>query len=212
MGDTDGVGWPIVGECDFFRGAANHEVRRGDGGRMRGRDQQRRFEQLLNEHRRIVFKVAAVYAREAEDRNDLAQEICVQLWRSFASFDETRGRFSTWMYRVALNVAISQVRRVAAGDDHFEPLQQHHLESIGHDAADDPDERLGVLQELISQLDPFNRALILLYLEDRSYEEIAEVLGLSVTNVATKISRIKQKLRGQVSVADPVREENKHGT
>jgi RNA polymerase sigma-70 factor (ECF subfamily) len=169
---------------------------------MRGRDQQRRFEQLLNEHRRIVFKVATVYARELEDRNDLAQEICVQLWRSFASFDETRGRFSTWMYRVALNVAISQVRRVTVGEGHLEPLQQHHLESIGEEAANDPDERLAVLQDLISQLDPLNRALILLYLEERSYEEIAEVLGISVTNVATKISRIKQKLRGQVSAAD----------
>ncbi|HUA81192.1 MAG TPA: sigma-70 family RNA polymerase sigma factor [Dyella sp.] len=171
---------------------------------MRGRQQQQAFEILLREHQRIVLKVVSMYARHPEDRNDLAQEICVQLWRSFPSFDETRARFSTWMYRVALNVAISQVRRTPRQEDRFEPLESSHLDTIGgSDGVAEPDERLVALRGLIDQLDSLNRALILLYLEDRSYSDIADILGISETNVATKISRIKQKLRHQMTGTVP---------
>jgi RNA polymerase sigma-70 factor (ECF subfamily) len=170
---------------------------------MAERHPQQRFEDLLREHRRIIFKVAAIYARDASDRDDLAQEISVQLWRSFARYDERRAKFSTWLYRIALNVAISQVRR---GRDRFaervEPLQAQHLETIGGgDDMAEQDERLAALYAFIGQLDALNRALILLYLEERSYAEIAEILGISETNVATKIGRVKQKLRGQMTAA-----------
>lgn len=169
---------------------------------MRGREQQRAFEILLREHQRIVFKVVSVYARHPEDRRDLTQEICVQLWRSFASFDEKRAQFSTWMYRVALNVAISQMRRPPRQEESLDPQQ---LEALGGTAEMvEQDERLDALYDFIEQLDPLNRALILLYLEDRSYVEIAEVLGISETNVATKISRIKQKLRSRMTGVVPV--------
>lgn len=172
---------------------------------MTAKRRQHEFESLLREHQRIVFKVAAMYARGAEDRDDLAQEICTQLWRSFAGYDATRSKFSTWMYRIALNVAISQVRRNAPAQAHpHESLQSHHLETIGGgQGIDEPDPRLQALYELIEQLDALNRALILLYLEDRSYSEIAEILGISETNVATKLGRIKQKLRGQMTAAEP---------
>lgn len=168
---------------------------------MTARQHQQRFAALLHEHRRIVFKVAGLYSRTVADREDLIQEISVQLWRSFAHYDEQRAKFSTWLYRIALNVAISQARRerwVESG--RFEPLETHHLETVGGGAAmAEPDERLTELYAFIGQLDPLNRALILLYLEDRHYAEIAEILGISETNVATKISRIKQKLRGQMT-------------
>lgn len=172
---------------------------------MRRREQQRAFETLLREHQRIVFKVVSVYARHPEDRRDLTQEICVQLWRSFSKFDETRARFSTWLYRVALNVAISQMRRPPRQYERLEMLDQQQLDA-GEDTVGivEPDERLEALYHFIDQLDPLNRALILLYLEDRSYGEIAEILGISETNVATKISRIKQKLRHQMTGAMPV--------
>jgi len=170
---------------------------------MHGQERQRVFEKLLREHQRIVFKVVSVYARHPDDRNDLMQEICVQLWRSFASFDEERAHFSTWMYRVALNVAISQVRRQSPRSA-IESLQQHHLDTIGDtQGAPDYDERIEALYGFIEQLDRLNRALILLYLEDRSYREIADILGISETNVATKISRIKQKLRNQMTGTEP---------
>ncbi len=168
---------------------------------MTARPQQQRFEMLLHEHRGIVFKVAGLYSRSVADRDDLVQEISTQLWRSFDHYDPARAKFSTWMYRIALNVAISQARRWPEAD-RFEPLQAHHLETVGGgEPTPEPDERLTALYAFIGQLDPLNRALILLYLEDKSYTDIAEILGISETNVATKISRIKQKLRGQMMAA-----------
>ncbi|HET6804844.1 MAG TPA: sigma-70 family RNA polymerase sigma factor [Frateuria sp.] len=163
---------------------------------------QRQFEALMQEHRGIVFKVASVYARGREDRDDLAQEIAVQLWRAFGSYDAARAKFSTWMYRVALNVAISHARR-AIRDERLQPLEAAHLELPGDTDVAQPDERLAALYAFIGQLDPLNRALIVLYLEDRSCAEIAQVLGISETNVATKIGRIKQKLRVQLVAAAP---------
>ena len=167
---------------------------------MTDRQRQRQFEALLQEHRGIVFKVASIYARGGEDRSDLAQEIAVQLWRSFGSYDAARAKFSTWMYRVALNVAISHARH-AAKDERLEPLDAVHLELPGDPDVSAPDERLAALYAFIGKLDPLNRALILLYLDDRSHVEIAQVLGISETNVATKIGRVKQKLRGQMAAA-----------
>lgn len=174
---------------------------------MADRERQRRFEALLREHRRIVFKVAAAYAGGVHDRDDLAQEIAVQLWRSFGRFDERHAKFSTWMYRVALNVAISQLRRARrSGADRLEPLDGALRENIvdadaaPHEAVE-RNERVAVLGAFIGGLDPLNRALVLLYLDGRGYAEIAEVLGISETNVATKLNRIKQKLRSGMASA-----------
>jgi RNA polymerase sigma-70 factor (ECF subfamily) len=167
---------------------------------MKDHRRQREFDTLLQQHRGIVFKVASVYARGREDRADLAQEIAVQLWRSFGSFDERRAKFSTWMYRVSLNVAISHARQQAR-DERLEPLDATHLELPGDPDVTQPDERLAALYAFIGQLDPLNRALIVLYLDERSYAEIAQVMGISETNVATRIGRIKQKLRGRMTAA-----------
>src|SRR5690625_4248651 len=124
-----------------------------------------RFEALLREHRKIVFKVAAIYARGPEDRRDLVQEISTQLWRSFHRYDERRGKFSTWMYRVALTVAISQARREPwAEANRLETLDDRHLDTIAGEAEATEDERLEALYAFIGQLDAPNRALILLYL------------------------------------------------
>lgn len=171
---------------------------------MTTRQSQHRFEGLLREHRKIIFKVAAIYARKAADRNDLEQEICVQLWRSFGSYDENRARFSTWMYRIALNVAISKLRRDRKSlVGRFESLDDIHLETMASDERiSEESDRLEMLYALISRLEALNRAVILLYLEDRTYAEIADILGISETNVATKINRIKQKLRGEVTTAE----------
>jgi len=88
---------------------------------MRDKPDQRRFEMLLRAHQGIVFKVAGVFAYSMHDREDIAQEIAAQLWRSFASFDERRAKFTTWMYRVALNVAISHARNAGrSGAEHLD--------------------------------------------------------------------------------------------
>jgi len=173
---------------------------------MTDRRHQQRFEMLLREHRKIIFKVASVYTREVEDRNDLAQEISVQLWRSFGSYDARRAKFSTWMYRIALNVAISQRRREKGSLAHrTESLHEHQLEALGGgEPIAEQDERLAALHIFIGEFDALNRALILLYLEDKSYAEIAEILGISETNVATKLGRIKQRLRGQMTATETI--------
>jgi RNA polymerase sigma factor (sigma-70 family) len=161
-------------------------------------DLSRRFEGLLREHRRIVFHVARIYAGHSDERHDLAQEICSQLWRAFPRYDATR-RFSTWMYRIALNTGITHLRRATARAAHFESLDDDALEATPDCSAAPDFERLAELDARIAQLDPLERALILLYLEDRAYAEIAEILGVSETNVATKISRIKQRFRMQMT-------------
>lgn len=161
----------------------------------------RHFEALWREHRGIVLKVAGLYAQHAEDRRDLAQEIGMQLWRSFGRYDARRAKFSTWLYRIALNVAISHVRRPGPRAGQVEPLAERHLETLAGPAPAPRDERLDALHACIGKLDALNRALIFLYLEDRSHAEIAEVLGLSETNVATRIHRIKHTLRAQLTAA-----------
>jgi RNA polymerase sigma-70 factor (ECF subfamily) len=155
------------------------------------------FEFLLREHQRIVFKIAALYAGDAEDRRDLAQEICIQLWRSFPGYDPRR-RFSTWMYRVALNVGISSLRQQQRHRLPLQPLDDEIAATVG---IDDPteDERMTALRAFIAGLAPLDRALILLYLDERETAEIADVLGISASNVTTKISRIKQRLRAGVT-------------
>lgn len=154
-----------------------------------------RFEALFDRHRKIVFKVASTYCRHAEDRRDLAQEISVQLWRAFPGYDEQRP-FSTWMYRVALNVAISFARRAGKRHRHMVALDDDTAEPID-DRAVTPgsDDRVRTLYRIIDGLPELDRALMLLYLEDHGYREIAEVLGISETNVATKINRLKQRIR-----------------
>lgn len=157
-------------------------------------DTQQQFHALFEHHRKIVFKVANTYSRHPEDRADLAQEIAAQLWRAFPGYDPDRS-FSTWMYRIALNVAISFVRR-RRHDRHTEPLDDGHAEVVGDAGVDyETDERVRALDRFIAQLESLNRALLLLYLEERSYREIADILGISETNVATKISRLKQRIR-----------------
>lgn len=170
---------------------------------MRGKPDQQRFEMLLREHQRIVLKIAGAYAHSAHDRDDLAQDIAAQLWRSFGTFDASRAKFTTWMYRVALNVAISSLRSAKrSGAERLEPLDDTHLETVAGATETQPEalerhERLVALHDFIARLEPLNRALVLLYLDDRSYAEIADVLGISETNVATKLGRIRQTLRGQ---------------
>lgn len=183
---------------------------------MADQQRQRQFERLLRDHRRIVFGVAGAYAGSVYDRDDLAQEIAAQSWRSFGSYDEQRAKFSTWMYRVALNVALSHLRQQRhAGPEHLEPLGDAHLETVAdtdaapHDVAE-RNERMVVLRKFIAGFDPLNRALVLLYLQDRSYAEIADVLGISETNVATKLNRIKQKLRGEMTA--PITRGVRNGT
>jgi RNA polymerase sigma-70 factor (ECF subfamily) len=157
---------------------------------MISRELQQRFQTSLEAHKGILYKVSNAYCKNWDDREDLAQEITVQLWRAFPSFDQSFA-FSTWMYRIALNVAISFYRRESVRTRYVQPGEEGLLGAI--DLTAGHSDELAQLNEFIERLDPLNRALVLLYLDGNSYREIAEVLGITETNVATKISRLKKR-------------------
>jgi RNA polymerase sigma factor (sigma-70 family) len=159
--------------------------------------EQERFQNLLEDHKKILYKICHSYCRNPSDRDDLAQEIIVQLWRSFRSFDQ-RVRFSTWMYRIALNVAISFHRRESVRTRHIVPGSEHLLEAL--DETGNRSDEVELLYQWMAELDPLNKALVILYLDGNSYQEIAIVLGIRETNVATKISRLKQAMRQKKEV------------
>lgn len=167
---------------------------------------QTRFSALLDQHRGIVLKVAASYCRDSHDRQDLAQEITLQLWRAFPQFDQARS-FSTWMYRIALNVAISHLRgsvrgeRTSALDDVPETHSALHVDDHTTQLAED--QPLRTLYAVINRQSGLDRALLLLWLEDRSQREIADILGISESNVATKLSRLKERIREQFNNPNP---------
>jgi RNA polymerase sigma-70 factor (ECF subfamily) len=150
---------------------------------------QKQFLALLAEHQRPLLKVCWVYGSSTADRDDLLQEIIRQLWTSFPRYDATRP-FATWMYRVALNVAIDQRRR-----QHRIPVT---VSLVDEDARDDDQprkEQLAELRELMQQLSEAERALLLLHLEGHSHREIGDILGLSESNVGTRLNRLKTTLR-----------------
>lgn len=158
-----------------------------------------RFETLLGENRRIVYKICNSYCPNRDDRDDLAQEIVTELWRSFPAFDE-RSRFSTWLYRVALNVAISFHRREDRRARHVVPGDEHLLEVAGETQS--RPEELILLHAFIEKLDQMNKALILLYLDGYGYREIAGTIGITETNVATKINRLRNVMKRHFSATE----------
>jgi RNA polymerase sigma-70 factor (ECF subfamily) len=150
--------------------------------------------QMILENQGIIHKICNSYCNNKSDREDLAQEIMYQLWKSANSFKEEY-KFSTWMYRIALNVAISFYRKEKKNNDII-PLSENasDIEDDAHGSVD-MEENINLLQQFIHELKSIDKALMLLYLEAKSYSEIAEIMGISETNVATKISRIKDKLK-----------------
>lgn len=150
------------------------------------------FEHLMERHRGILYKVSRLYCARQESRDDLVQEILIQLWRSFERWDRSRP-FSTWMYRIALNVAISFHRKESAHAKHVLEGEEHLLQ-LPSQQREEP-ETIRVLYRYIESLEPLDRALILLHLDGCSYEETADVLGITVTNVATKLSRLKARMK-----------------
>jgi RNA polymerase sigma-70 factor (ECF subfamily) len=156
----------------------------------------------LNEHKGIIYKIAQGYSRVPEDAKDLAQEIVVQLWKSFPRYDP-KFKFSTWMYRVSLNVAISAFRREKRRTYPVIPMDEIVMEAAAGPEPGGLNERVAELYRVIGTFDELNRALMLLYLDDNSHHDIAKILGISETNVATKISRLKLKIKEQFAKNNP---------
>lgn len=144
----------------------------------------------------IIYKIAALYTNDEHDRNDLAQEIIYQLWKSFDSFKQ-RSAISTWIYRVAMNVAVHYLK-TSKRKITTVPLDEQVINIRETDNAVF-EEKLSQFRQHINNLNLLDKGIVMLYLDDKSYEEIAQVTGLSITNVGTRIMRIKEKLKKQVN-------------
>jgi len=153
------------------------------------RSTKKEFSKLIEKHQAIIHKVTLVYTNGPADREDLFQEICLQLWKAYPNF-RGEAKFSTWMYRVALNTAISTIRK-DRNNPGFERLTDHDgAMDENHDEA----EQLKQLYTAISKLNRIDKAIILLWLDEKSYEEIASIIGTTKSNVSVKLVRIKRKL------------------
>ncbi len=149
---------------------------------------EKEFLTLIHLHQRIIHKVSRMYTDHTEDRKDLFQDIVFQLWKSYPSFKGT-AKISTWMYRIALNTALA-ARRKSKPELYYNEILPEKAEEVFAD-----DEREAYLYIALKKLPESERALIALLLEDLSYQEIAEITGLSVSNTGVKINRIKEKLK-----------------
>ncbi|MBU2916844.1 sigma-70 family RNA polymerase sigma factor [Psychrosphaera sp. F3M07] len=154
------------------------------------------FSELINQHKGIVYKVVNSYCAHKLDKQDLAQEIITRVWLSFDKYD-AEYKFSTWMYRVALNVAISYYRKDKKHHDNVSMEENCIFNIVDMKDDNSKNEDIKQLYFFINQLDRLNRAIMLLYLENQSHNDIADSLGLSKSNVATRIGRIKETLKQQ---------------
>ena len=153
------------------------------------------FIKIIKENQRILYKVIYSYCKETEDRKDLEQEIIIQLWNSIDNYNSNY-KLSTWLYKVALNVAISHYRKDSKRIKKTEPINDSIFRIT--DDSNETDllsERTDLLYTFIGQLSKLNKAIIILHLEDNNYGEIAEIMGMTESNVGTKINRIKKELR-----------------
>ncbi|MCU0343577.1 MAG: RNA polymerase sigma factor [Ignavibacterium sp.] len=160
-------------------------------------NQKQFFEEIIEQHKGILFKVAKTYCRNDDDRQDLIQEMMIQIWKSLHRYNN-QFAITTWLYRVSLNVAISFYRKNNAKQNLRMPLIDEIL-PIQNSLAGEKEEQLELLEKFIAELNDLDRALMLLYLEDKSHAEISEIMGISVTNVGTKLGRIKEKLKKKFS-------------
>ena len=153
------------------------------------------FIQQIKENEGIIYKVARLYTNTTEDQKDVYQEIVYQLWKSYPSF-KADSKISTWMYRVALNTAINNLKKekrkgIRVSMDNFLLNKIDHVDTV-------MEERITLLYAHIKKLSVIERGIILLYLEGKSYDEIAAITGFTATNVGTRLARIKNKLKSQI--------------
>jgi RNA polymerase sigma factor (sigma-70 family) len=152
------------------------------------------FEEILNEHKGIIFKIVNYYCKNIDDRKDLEQEIMIQIWLSHKKYNDTYA-WSTYIYRIALNVAIGFYHKDRKVKNNFLKLKSFTEIQDGEDLPLVSDHDLRVLDDFIFQLNEINKALMILYLQSKTYAEISEIIGVSATNVSTKINRIKTQLK-----------------
>lgn len=163
---------------------------------MIDKDRTDNFLEIIEINKGILYKVANSYCKNIDDRKDLIQEIIIQLWKSFDNYNK-KFKYSTWMYRISLNVAISFYRKDTTRKRISNPLTIDIIDFTDTEMSDEKETNLGKLNQIISKLNDLNKALMLLYLEEKNYKEISEIIGITESNVATKINRIKDKIKNE---------------
>lgn len=159
-------------------------------------DKKELFTSAIKANESFIYKIASVYTNTVEDRNDLVQEIIYQLWKSFDSFNQ-KSSLSTWMYRVALNVSLYQLKLSKKRISTI-PIDEQVLNNSETDNSEN-DEAWKLFKQQIDNLNLLDKAIVMLYFDNKSYDEIAEIIGISKSNVGTKLLRIKEKLKSQIN-------------
>ena len=155
---------------------------------MEKRDLEKEFLDMVRQYNRIIYKVSSFYIDDKTGLEDMYQEIVLNLWKSYPSF-RGESAHSTWIYRVALNTCVSYYRKEKIRPSFVD------MTNIVEEGDSEQTDVVKELYALINRLGKMERALVLLYLEDLPQKEIAEIMGISVTNVSTKMARIKEKLK-----------------
>jgi len=153
---------------------------------------QKEFSKLIKDNQGLIIKVSRLYTHSAEDQEDLFQEIVLQLWKSYDSF-QGNSKISTWMYRVALNTAITLFRKKTRAPQTDE-LQDFHSKNLTEDDGE-KQQQISLLYKVIKMLPDVERAIVMMYLDDQPYKEIAETLGITEVNARVKMNRLKRTLK-----------------
>lgn len=156
------------------------------------------FLSVIETYKGIIYKIANAYCKDTEDRKDLVQEIILQLWKSFDNYNE-QYKHTTWIYRIALNVAISFYRKENRRKEISHPYSEGLFKLADIQENTEIEKHTSFLQQFINDLKELDKALMLLYLEEKSHKEMSAIMGISETNVATKIGRIKIILKQNFS-------------
>ena len=160
---------------------------------MQKQEVEKQFEKHIGENELLIHKVCRIYAYTDADRKDLFQEIVIQLWKAWPKFNG-QAKFSTWLYRVAINTAITGLRKQKNFITSYEPAALNtNISDDNYNKAEE--ERLQQLYIAIEQLNEVEKAIIMLYMEDKQYDEMEDILGIGQGNLRVKMNRIKEKLR-----------------
>ena len=153
---------------------------------------EKEFAKLIKDNQGLIIKVSRLYTNTLEDEQDLFQEIVLQLWRSYDSF-KGQSKISTWMYRVALNTAITIFRKKTKSPQTDELMDYHHSDFVEDDG--EKQQQISVLYKVIKMLPNVERAIVTMYLDDLPYRDIAENLGITEVNARVKMNRLKKTLK-----------------
>lgn len=154
------------------------------------------YQEYVENNKAIIYKICKVYSRDEAEFDDYFQEVCLQLWKSREKFNN-QSKLSTWIYRITLNVCLTLVRNEKK-KGHNTDILEHHLVT-NPESQNEKESQLEILYQAIKRLKEVDKGVILLYLEKKSYQEIADITGISMNNVGVKVNRIKNQIKKDIN-------------